>query len=281
MVAGSCLCGAVSWQVKGALDGMSHCHCSFCRKAHGAAFGTYVGAPCERFTWLSGQDTVTHYESSPGIVRAFCGICGSVVPEPFGQNEMTIPAGCLDADPGIRPSSNIFVASKAPWHVIAGDLPQFDGYSNPDDDPNIDRPGPGKSQDGVLRGSCLCGDVTYEVRTPITSVHNCHCSRCRKARAAAHATNGFTDVDGVVFTHGEDKLKSFKLPSARYFTQSFCGRCGSPMPRVDRDRDFAVIPFGSLDDDPGRGSDNHIYTGSKAPWYTIADDLPQFDGPPG
>ena len=118
----------------------------------------------------------------------------------------------------------------------------------------MDRPGPGQRQEGVLRGSCLCGDVAYEVRAPLKAVHNCHCSRCRKARAAAHATNGFTDVDGVVFVRGEDRLKSFK---------------------------FVVSPFGSLDDDPGRGSDDHIFTGSMAPWYTIADDLPQFDGRPG
>ena len=53
------------------------------------------------------------------------------------------------------------------------------------------------------------------------------------------------------------------------------------MPRVDLERNFAVIPLGALDDDPGRGSDGHIFTGSMAPWYTIADDLPQFDGRPG
>ncbi len=281
MVTGSCLCGTVRWQVDGSLDSMSHCHCSMCRKAHGAPFGTYTEAPSESFTWLSGMDAITSFESSPGIIRAFCGTCGSVVPEPFGKDRMVIPAGCLDGDPGVRPSSHIFAASKAPWHVIGDDLPQSDGYTNPDDGPNVDRPGPGQRQEGVLRGSCLCGDVAYEVRAPLKAVHNCHCSRCRKARAAAHATNGFTDVDGVVFVRGEDRLKSFKLPSARFFTQVFCGRCGSAMPRVDLERNFAVIPFGSLDDDPGRGSDDHIFTGSMAPWYTIADDLPQFDGRPG
>ncbi len=278
---GSCLCGTVRWRVDGSLDSMSHCHCSMCRKAHGAPFGTYTEAPSESFTWLSGMDAITSFESSPGVIRAFCGTCGSVVPEPFGEDRMVIPAGCLDGDPGVRPSSHIFAASKAPWYVIGGDLPQSDGYINPDDGPNVDRPGPGQRREGVLRGSCLCGDVAYEVRAPLTVVHNCHCSRCRKARAAAHATNGFTDADGVVFVRGEDRLKSFKLPSARIFAQVFCGRCGSPMPRVDRERSLAVVPFGSLDDDPGRGSDDHIFTGSMAPWFTIADELPQFDGLPG
>ena len=123
MVTGSCLCGTVRWQVDGSLDSMSHCHCSMCRKAHGAPFGTYTEAPSESFTWLSGMDAITSFESSPGIIRAFCGTCGSVVPEPFGKDRMVIPAGCLDGDPGVRPSSHIFAASKAPWHVIGDDLP--------------------------------------------------------------------------------------------------------------------------------------------------------------
>ncbi len=128
MVTGSCLCGTVRWQVDGSLDSMSHCHCSMCRKAHGAPFGTYTEAPSESFTWLSGMDAITSFESSPGIIRAFCGTCGSVVPEPFGKDRMVIPAGCLDGDPGVRPSSHIFAASKAPWHVsidnvVLGSIP--------------------------------------------------------------------------------------------------------------------------------------------------------------
>ena len=160
MVTGSCLCGTVRWQVDGSLDSMSHCHCSMCRKAHGAPFGTYTEAPSESFTWLSGMDAITSFESSPGIIRAFCGTCGSVVPEPFGKDRMVIPAGCLDGDPGVRPSSHIFAASKAPWHVIGDDLPQSDGYTNPDDGPNVDRPGPGQRQEGVLRSAVVCAAMS-------------------------------------------------------------------------------------------------------------------------
>ena len=105
MVTGSCLCGTVSWQVEGALDGMSHCHCSMCRKAHGAPFGTYADVPNDRFTWSTGKDNTTYFESSPGTIRAFCSTCGSVVPEPFDNDRMVIPAGCLDGDPGARRSS--------------------------------------------------------------------------------------------------------------------------------------------------------------------------------
>ena len=84
-------------------------------------------------------------------------------------------------------------------------------------------------------------------------------------------------MDGVVFVRGENKLRAFKVPSAQFFAQVFCTRCGSGMPRKDPDRDIANIPFGSLDDDPGRGADDHIFIGSKAPWFTITDKLPSFE----
>ena len=281
MITGNCLCGTVSWQVDGALGTMSHCHCSMCRKAHGAAFGTYVDTARENFRWLAGEDTIARYESSPGFLRTFCGTCGSVVPESEGKERVAMPAGCLNEDPGVRPTAHIFAPSQAPWHTIGDDLPRFDGYPEPHASPPVARPGPAQGKDGVLRGSCLCGDVAYEVRTPIKLVRNCHCSRCRKARAAAHATNGFTAMDGLVFVRGEDKLREYKVPSAQFFAQAFCTRCGSGMPRKDAERDIAIIPFGSLDDDPGRGADDHIFTGSMAPWYTITDDLPSFEETPG
>lgn len=281
MITGNCLCGAVKWQVDGEIDRMTHCHCSMCRKAHGAAFGTYASAAAEKFSLVSGKDAIVTYESSPGFTRAFCGACGSVVPFTGAKGNVAMPAGCLNEDPGIRPQAHIFATQKAPWHEIADDLPQHDGYITPGQGPNIDRPGPDAGKAGVLRGSCLCGDVAYEVSTPFKVVYNCHCSRCRKARAAAHTTNGFTAMDGVTFLRGEDQLKSYKPPDAKMFTHVFCARCGSGMPRLNPDMNVAAIPFGSLDDDPGRGIDSHIFTGSMAPWYEIADDVPQREEGPG
>ena len=123
--------------------------------------------------------------------------------------------------------------------------------------------------------------MAFEVSEPFKMVHNCHCTRCRKARAAAHTTNGFTSMDGLRFLRGEGELVTYKLPEAKYFAQAFCRICGSGMPRKDPGRGIAVIPFGALDDDPGRGAQDHIFVAHKAPWYTIADDLPRFDEAPG
>ena len=280
MIRGSCLCGAVRWSFEGALERMVHCHCRMCRKAHGAPFATYTGGSRAHFRFDGGEEAVTTYESSPGFPRAFCSRCGSVAPYPVGDESMALPAGPIDGDPGIRPAVHIYAKWKASWHAITDSLPRHDIMPGRDA-PRVARAEPSPSTDGTLRGSCLCGSAAYEVTGEITRVHNCHCSRCRKARAAAHTTNGFTAMDGVRYVRGEDTLITYRPPEARYFSQVFCPACGSGMPRLDPERGLAVIPFGSLDDDPGRGADNHIFAASKAPWYEIAGDLPRFDEAPG
>ena len=276
MTNGSCLCGAVHWRIAPPFVGMTHCHCSMCRKAHGAPFATYLTVAREQYRLLEGADTITDYESSADSHRAFCRRCGSVVPSTENGEQVYVPAGCLDDDPGVRPSAHIFVASKAPWHIIADDLPRADIYTAAGDGPLIARPDRRSGAPGVLAGSCLCGAVAYQVGGTFRVVHNCHCSRCRKARAAAHTTNGFVERDGFRFLRGEDLLARYKVPDAEHFTHVFCRVCGSGMPRANPARPLVGIPFGSLDDDPGRGADDHIFTAYKAPWYAIADDLPQY-----
>ena len=276
MANGSCLCGAVRWRVETPFERMTHCHCSMCRKAHGAAFATYATVAEDRFEWLSGEGEITRYESSPGFHRGFCSRCGSVVPDRANGMVFT-PAGCLDDDSGVRPSAHIFFADRVPWHLVEDDLPRSDAYGADVDLPVIARQQSAAATPGVLRGSCLCGAVAFEVTGPLKGAHNCHCSRCRKGRAAAHASNAFTSIDGARFVRGEDHVVTYKVPEARFFAVAFCDTCGSGVLRHDPVRGIAVIPMGALDDDPGRGADDHIFVGSKAPWYEITDDLPQFE----
>lgn len=281
MIKGSCLCGDVRWGIDAPPATMTHCHCSMCRKLHGAAFATYATVLRGPFHWLDGADRIARYRSSPTVTRCFCPRCGSVVPEdgPDGK-EMYLPAGCFDDDPVTRPGNHIFVASKAPWHAIEDNLPRHDAWTPEFDGPvvtNRDLPAP---KVAVLRGSCLCGAIAYEVTGPFKVVHNCHCSRCRKARAAAYTTNGFISMDGVRFVRGENEITTYKPPGARFFTHAFCRSCGSGVPRLDPERAIAIVPFGSLDDDPGRGADDHIYVAYKAPWYDIPGDLPRYEERP-
>ena len=281
MNTGSCLCGTVRWRMEPPYLRMNHCHCSMCRKAHAAPFATYLAVPPEQFEMTAGEARVTSYESSPGFPRHFCSGCGSVVPTPRPNGVVAVPAGCLDEDPGFRPERHIFAGEKPDWDTIADDLPRFDDYGRPDAPPTIERPSRASGQPGLMRGSCLCGACVYEATGPLMVVHNCHCTRCRKARAAAHTTNGFVPPENIKYLQGEDLLEHYKVPEAQFFAQAFCRVCGSGLPNIDPSRDRVAIPFGSLDDEPEHGAEDHIYCGFKAPWYDIADDLPQHDERPG
>jgi len=271
----SCLCGAVTWELDGPLELMHHCHCSRCRKTHGSLFATYVGGPRAGFR-MRGQESVVRWESTPGFFRAFCGRCGSVVPGEPSDDRVFVPAGSFLDDPGARPLAHIFVASKAPCYEIRDALPRFDAFPPEFDAPAVSDRAP-LDPPGAPRGSCLCGGVTFVVDGPLLRAWNCHCGRCRRARSAAHASNLFAPSDGIRFTRGEDLLSSFKVPDAERFTQFFCRTCGSIMPRADRRVPLGVVPMGGLDDDPGMHPQAHIFAASKAPWFDIADDLPQYD----
>ena len=272
MTGGSCLCGAVTWTLAGPLSSMFHCHCSRCRKAHGAAFATYLSAPADT---VRVDGAVASWRPSPqGDQRAFCPSCGSVVPYVVGDVAFA-PAGNLDDDPELRPRFHMFVASRASWYSLRDRLPQYAVYppgleATPSPDPPSPdhSPGPG--------GSCLCGAITYVLTGEPTRRRYCHCGRCRKSLSAAHAANMTAPFDALRFTRGEDQLSRYKVPDARHFTTLFCPTCGSPMPRRDGQRGISIIPLGSFDDDPGIASAGHIFVGSKAPWFEIADDLPRY-----
>jgi hypothetical protein len=278
MVSGSCLCRGVRWEIDGALEEMTHCHCSMCRKSHGTAFATYVAGPAEGFRWLAGEDLIRRFESSPGEFRGFCSRCGSVAPEDAVEGQVMMPAGNFDDDPIVRPVAHIFVNSKAAWHVIADDLPQFEQFAPGWEEPAALRAKPpDPTRKGTLRGSCLCGGVAYEVSGELHGVVKCHCSRCRKGRSAAHATNLFVTKADFRWLQGEELVERYRVPEAARFANSFCRTCGSIVPRGLDGRTALGIPAGGLDTETGVSERVHIYVGSKAPWYEITDALPQLE----
>jgi hypothetical protein len=280
MIHGSCLCGDVAWEAEGPMQPVSHCHCSRCRKAHGAAFATYGAVPEPGFRVARGRQGIRRFESSPGFFRAFCGTCGSKVPTDAREGRVFVPLGSLDDDPGARPLAHIFVASKAPWLEISDPLPRFDAWPPGVDLPTVPDTPLDPPAVGTIRGSCLCGGVAYEIRGPVDLFRNCHCSRCRKARSAAYASNAFVQAERFRMTRGDSLLESFKVPEAERFTHTFCGRCGASVPRRVPGREYVVIPAGSLDDDPGTRPNAHIFVGSKAPWVELTDPLPQHEAYP-
>jgi hypothetical protein len=128
-------------------------------------------------------------------------------------------------------------------------------------------------------GSCLCGDVAYEVAGKFVEAHHCHCGFCRKEHGTPYASYGMAASNGFRWLRGEGAIQRYE--SSPGFQRAFCGRCGSivPGPGVPG---LVFVPLGNLDGDPGVRPSGHIFVGSKAPWWEIRDGLPEHAGfPPG
>ena len=278
MTTGSCLCGAVRYEASGPYVWMAHCHCSMCRRHHGSLYGTTVGVNPENFRWLQGEDAIVHYRSSDAFERPFCRHCGSTVPDTSGDHRIC-PAGALDESLEMKPQAHIFVASKSPMCEITDSLLQFEEYP----------PGYGAAvqpkarpplPQGAVQGSCLCGEVAFAVDETPTKVINCHCSRCRRSRGAAHATNFFVQTDKLRWLRGADRVRTFKMPEAFMYTTGFCSTCGSLMPSLFDKIGRYIVPVGALDAPLAARPGLHIHVGSKASWFDITDTLPQFEAMP-
>ena len=130
MYKGSCLCGAVQYEVNGHIHSIVHCHCSQCRKAQGSAFATNGIVKASDFRYCSGEQNLTAYESTPGQKKYFCKICGSPIASITKSklDQVRIRLGTLTSDIVERPMAHIFTTSKANWETINGNLPQYEAY---------------------------------------------------------------------------------------------------------------------------------------------------------
>ena len=124
--AGSCLCGAVSFEVHGEFERFFLCHCSRCRKDTGSAHAANLFSSTARLDWRSGQDKLRSFHL-PGTrhVRSFCSACGSAMPT-VAKDFIVVPAGCLDSALAMAPDAHIHGASRAPWDRDLAAMPEFD-----------------------------------------------------------------------------------------------------------------------------------------------------------
>ena len=126
---GRCLCGAIQYKVDKIESHMAHCHCSMCRKFHGAAFATFGEAKVEHFHWLAGQSLLKSYKAPNGTIRQFCENCGSsliFIPENDNGKIVEFSLGTLDDDIAAKPDAHIFVGSKANWVTLCDGLPRYE-----------------------------------------------------------------------------------------------------------------------------------------------------------
>ena len=132
---------------------------------------------------------------------------------------------------------------------------------------------PHKPSDRALAGKCYCGAVGYTVADEFLYAANCHCSGCRRATGSAFKPFAGIERAKPAITRGENALLIVGDATAN---DTRCKMCGSLLYSVVRDGAFAHVAMGTLIDDPAIRPTGHIFVGSKAPWFTITDDLPQY-----
>jgi hypothetical protein len=122
MIKGSCMCGQITYEITGNLGDITHCHCTTCRKAHGAAFSSVAAVQIIDFNFISGESLMKSFNSSPEKVRCFCSNCGShIYAHREGQSHYVLRLGTLDDDPIVRPVDHIWLSDKAPWYDLEAD----------------------------------------------------------------------------------------------------------------------------------------------------------------
>ena len=126
----------------------------------------------------------------------------------------------------------------------------------------------------MVRGSCLCGRVKFRIDGTLSHARHCHCSMCRKAQGAAFRTRASAVAIEFEWVQGENLVTFYESSPGNH--RGFCRICGSPIVTKFDDASYYGVPLGALDDDPGVRPELHVHVASKAPWFTITDDLPQF-----
>lgn len=129
--------------------------------------------------------------------------------------------------------------------------------------------------DYTKSGSCLCGEVSYELSGNIGIFQYCHCSRCRKFTGSAFASNIFVKPDQFRWSKGEETVGQYSPPEAKHFATAFCKHCGSSLPWHAKSGKVVVIPAGTLDQDPELRPSQNIFCASRAEWYIAPDSLPE------
>ena len=122
-------------------------------------------------------------------------------------------------------------------------------------------------------GSCLCGEVRFEIEGEFERFYLCHCEYCRKDTGSAHAANLFSSAAALHWVSGEDKVRQFNLPATRH-NKCFCSTCGSALPMMQMNGQLLVVPAGSLDSEVLIRPNAHIFVSSKARWDDSLEKVP-------
>jgi hypothetical protein len=129
----------------------------------------------------------------------------------------------------------------------------------------------------MIKGSCLCGTIRYEIRGELGPIVLCHCAQCRKAQGSAFAANAAVRTSDFAVVAGSDALVAYHSSPGK--TRHFCRECGSPIISTrDSVPGFVRVRIGTLDSPLDARPSAHIFAASKAEWEDISDDLPRYAG---
>jgi hypothetical protein len=125
---GSCLCGAVHFEVAGDFQQFYLCHCEYCRKDTGSAHAANLFSSTASLKWVSGESQVKLFTlAATRHTKCFCSTCGSALPNVQMNGELlVVPAGSLNSEVPIRPNAHIFVSSKAAWDDALEEIPMVE-----------------------------------------------------------------------------------------------------------------------------------------------------------
>ena len=131
---GGCLCGAIRFEVTPPTKWCAHCHCSLCRRAHGAAFVTWFGADRSSFELVTGADELSWYQSTPAARRGFCSRCGSTIffESERWADEVHIALACMEDAIDRSPKTHVFYDSHVDWIELGDELQRLGGPSGTD-----------------------------------------------------------------------------------------------------------------------------------------------------
>jgi hypothetical protein len=129
VIHGSCLCGAVRFEISGPLDPVGHCHCTICQRAHGAAFVTWAAIPEQRLEVTAGEATLVDYRSSEIGTRSFCGRCGSSLFCTLTTHPGVVDVALASLAPGhgAIPRAHLYWDDRAEWLKVGDELPKLGG----------------------------------------------------------------------------------------------------------------------------------------------------------
>jgi hypothetical protein len=127
---GSCLCGAVRFEIAGEFEHFYLCHCEHCRKDTGSAHAANLFSSAATLKWVSGEDQVRQFNlPATQHSKCFCGTCGSAVPMlQMNGKLLVVPAGSLNSELSIRPDAHIFMSSRACWDNALEKVPMIDRF---------------------------------------------------------------------------------------------------------------------------------------------------------